>query len=282
MNVEDIMSKDVVVEYVPGTVEAVLKTLAEHNISGIPILKKGTDQLVGVVTRTDIFKNAEEDQIAMVMSDDFYSVKKGDSLETAAQLFYEQGIHGLPVVGKNNSLLGLISTTDILKELIKGKHDDVAVDHISKLVVPVYIETPINLIMEIINITNINALPVLDDTLKVVGIVTDGDLLKLSQIKEGVAQSNMGIGDDEDQWTWEGIRDTVRMYHATSEVELPRVPVKEVMVTDVKTATKNTPVYELAQVMLKQKITNIPIVDSKNRLKGMVSDLQLMRCMFKR
>ncbi len=280
MNVEEIMSKDVVVGYVPGTVEAALKTLAEHNISGMPILKKGTDQMVGVVTRTDIFRNSDEDQLAMVMNDDYYFLKKDDPIEKAAELFYEKRIHGLPVIGKNKTLLGLLSPEDILKELIKLDHDDVAEQHVNKLVVPVYIETPIHVIMEIINVTNETALPVLDDELKVTGIVTDGDLFQHSQIKEGISQSDMGIGDDEDQWTWEGIRDTVRMYHATSEVELPRVPVKEVMVKKVKTATKNTPVCELAKMMLKRKISNIPIVDSRNRLKGMVSDLQLMKCLY--
>ena len=280
MNVEEIMSKDVVVGYVPGTVETALKILAEHNISGMPILKKGTDQIAGVITRTDIFRNAEEDQLAMVMSDDFYSLQKNDTIEKAAELFYTKRIHGLPVVGKNNTLLGLVSPNDLLKQVSKGDDDKVAAEYANKLVVPVHSETPINVIMEIINITNENALPVLDDQLKVAGIVTDGDLFKLSQIKEGISKSDMGIGSDEDQWTWEGIRDTVRMYHAISEVELPNIPVKEVMVNKVKTATKNTPICELAKTMLKEKITNIPIVDSKNRLKGMVSDLQLMKCMF--
>jgi len=280
MNVEEIMSKDVVVGYVPGTVETALKILAEHNISGMPILKKGTDQIVGVITRTDIFRNAEEDQLAMVMSDDFYSLQKNDTIEKAAELFYTKRIHGLPVVGKNNTLLGLVSPNDLLKQVSKGNDDKVAAEYANKLVVPVHCETPINVIMEIINITNENALPVLDDQLKVAGIVTDGDLFKLSQIKEGISKSDMGIGSDEDQWTWEGIRDTVRMYHAISEVELPNIPVKEVMVKKVKTATKNTPICELAKTMLKEKITNIPIVDSKNRLKGIVSDLQLMKCMF--
>ena len=133
--------------------------------------------------------------------------------------------------------------------------------------------------MEIINITNENALTVLDDKLKVVGIVTDGDLFKLSEIKEGIAQSELGIGDDEDQWTWEGIRDTVRMYHSTSEVSLPKVPVKQIMVSDVITATKNTPVCEIAEMMVKKNFSNIPIVDSENRLKGMVSEIQLMKCL---
>ncbi len=279
MNVEEIMSKNLIVGYVPGTVKSALQILAEHNVSGIPVLKKGTDKLVGVVTRSDIFKNADEDQLAMILNEEYFYLKQGQDIKEAARLFYQKRIHGLPIVNKNSKLIGILSPTDLLKELVKEKRNDTAGEHISNLVVPVHIKTPINIIMEIINITNENALPVLDDTLKVVGIVTDGDLFKLSQIKEGVEQSEMGIGDDEDQWTWEGIRDTVRMYHATSKVLLPAIPVKEVMITDVKTATKNTPVCEIAKLMIKNNISHIPIVTSDNRLVGIVTDMDLMSCM---
>ena len=162
--------------------------------------------------------------------------------------------------------------------MIEQKTEDIVADYFTTLAVPVYIETPINIIMEIINITNENALPVLDDNLKLVGIVTDGDLVKHSQIKEQLQESNIGLGADEDQWTWEGIRDTIRMYYATSRVSLPKIPVREIMVTDVKTATKHTPVIEIAKMMIKYNINHIPVVDVNNRLVGMITDIDLMRC----
>jgi CBS domain-containing protein len=134
--------------------------------------------------------------------------------------------------------------------------------------------------MEIISVTRENALPVLDDDRKLCGIVTDGDLFKLSHIKESVSHSDMGMGGDEDEWTWEGIRDTVRLHYTTSEVALPPVPVKQIMVGDVIKATKNTPIHEVADKMIKNKISNIPVVDSDNRLLGMVTDIDLMACWF--
>ena len=148
----------------------------------------------------------------------------------------------------------------------------------SNLIVPVYEETPINIVMEIINITNENALPILNNDLKLTGTISDGDLFKLSSIQEGIARLNMGLGDDEDQWTWEGIRDTVRLYYSTSEVTLPSIPVKEVMTANVKKASKNTPVCDVADTMIKNNISHIPIVDSNDRLIGMVSDIDLMAC----
>ncbi len=278
MNVEEIMSKDLIVGYVPGTVEEALTILSKNDVSGIPVLKKGTDIIKGVVTRTDIFKNAEEDQLAMIMNEEYSSVKPKDSIEKAARLLYEHRIHGLPVVNNKKQLVGIISPKELLKVLIQEQHDETVESLATVRVVPVYKETPVNIVMEIIKITNENALPVLDENRKVVGIVSDGDIFKLSHIKEEIEESKMGIGDDEDEWTWEGIRDTVRMYHSTSEVSLPMDPVEKVMVKKVKTATKRTPICDVAKMMIKNDISHIPLVNSENRLIAMVTDIDLMNC----
>lgn len=277
MKVEDVMSKELIVGYVPGTVKDALKILAKHNVSGMPILKKDTKNVVGVLTRSDIFRNPEEDQLALLMTDEFEYVKTDQDVKDAAKLLYENRFHGLPVLNNRNNLVGIISPTDILKQL-PDEIDEVIEHYFTNLVVPVYQDTPINVIMEIISVTRENALPVLNDERKLCGIVTDGDLFKLSHIKESVSHSDMGMGGDEDEWTWEGIRDTVRLHYSTSEVTLPPVPVKQVMVDDVIKATKNTPVHEVANKMIKNKISHIPVVDSDDRLLGMVTDIDLLAC----
>jgi len=279
MKVEDVMSQDLIVGYVPGNVKDALSILAKNNVSGMPILKKDTKMVVGVLTRTDVFKNFDEDQLALIMSDNVHMVDKDQSVKDAAKLLYENRIHGLPVVNKRKNIVGIISPTDILKTIPKTI-TGVVEQHMTNLAVPVYQETPINIVMEIINITNENALPVLNDELKLSGIISDGDIFKLSHIKEGISRSDMGMGTDEDQWTWEGIRDTVRMYHSTTEVALPSVPVKEVMIKDVIKGFKNTPVLDVADNLIKHDISHMPIIDSSDRLIGMVTDIDLMACIF--
>jgi CBS domain-containing protein len=275
MRVEDVMSQDLVVGYVPGNVKDALKILAKNNVSGMPILKKDTKTVVGVLTRTDIFKNPEEDQIALIMSKNYHYVEKNQDIKEAAKLLYEKRIHGLPVINNRDNLIGIISPTDILKKINKEISEKIE-KYFTNLVVPVYQETPINIVMEIINITREHALPILNDERRLIGIVTDGDLFKLSHIKESVSQTDLGMGGDEDAWTWEGIRDTVRLHYSTSEVTLPPVPVKEVMITNVVKATENTPIKEVAEKMLKNRISHIPVVDSNDRLIGMVTDIDLM------
>jgi len=273
------MSENLIVGYVPGTIKDALKTLAKHNISGMPILKKDTKTVVGVLTRTDIFRNPEEDQIALIMSDNFHSVDKEQDIKEAAKLLFENRIHGLPVVNNRKNIVGIISPTDILRSFHQEVKESIE-NYLTNLVVPIYQDTPINIVMEIISITHEHALPILNDERKLVGIVTDGDLFKLSHIRESVSQTDLGMGGDEDAWTWEGIRDTVRLHYSTSEVSLPSVPVKEIMVTDVSKAFLNSPVSNIGKKMLERNISHIPVVDSNDRLLGMVTDIDLMAVMF--
>lgn len=279
VKVEDVMSKELIVGYVPGIVKDALKILAKNDVSGMPVLKKGTKNVVGIITRNDIFRNPDEDQLALIMSKDYKYVKNDQDAKDAAKLLFQHRIHGLPVLNRRNEIVGIISPTDILDKLPE-KIDKVIQHYFTNLVVPVYQDTPINIIMEIINITHEHALPVLDDESKLCGIVTDGDLFKLSHIKESVSHSDMGMGGDEDEWTWEGIRDTVRLHYSTSEVSLPPVPVKQVMITDVVKASKNTPIPDVAKDMVRNHISHVPVVDSQDRLIGMVTDIDLMACMF--
>jgi predicted transcriptional regulator len=145
VKVEDVMSTNLIVGYVPGTVRDALRTLAKNNKSGMPILKKDTKTVVGIVTRTDIFKNQDEDQIALIMTEDFHSVNGDQNVKDAARLLYEKRIHGLPVVNQRSHLVGIISPTDILKH-IPEKIDKKIEDFFTNLVVPVYHDTPINII----------------------------------------------------------------------------------------------------------------------------------------
>jgi CBS domain-containing protein len=214
------------------------------------------------------------------MSNKPFTVMKDENLSSAAKLLYEHRIHGLPVIDKRKNLVGIISPTDILTAL-DDTYDDIVDNYFTRNLVPVYEDTPITIIMEIINITSETALPILNKDCKLGGIVSEGDLFKLSHIKESVSQTNLGMGGDEDDWTWEGIRDTIRLYYSTTKVDLPSVAVKEIMITNVIKSYKNDPISEIASKMIKNKISHVPVVSPENKLLGMVTDIDLMACMFK-
>jgi CBS domain-containing protein len=106
------MVKDVAFVSIPGSRDQVLKTLKERHVSGVPVVKGG--KLVGMVTRTDLLRNPEEDQTALLMTRDPLVVHPEDSVVEAARLLAENDIRRLPVV-EDGSLVGIVSVADIIR-----------------------------------------------------------------------------------------------------------------------------------------------------------------------
>jgi CBS domain-containing protein len=121
----------------------------------------------------------------------------------------------------------------------------------------------------------------LDERAKLVGIVSDSDLFKFSWVEEDIARSDMGLGEDEDQWTWEGIRSMMRLYYVVSRVSLPLAPVKDVMVTDLVKGVRRSRIKSIANCMVKRNISQAPVQDAEGRLVGMVTDIGLLRFFLK-
>ena len=277
LKVKDVMDKNPIVAEVPGSREDVLRIFAKHEVSGVPVVKAGTKKLVGVVTRNDLFRRAEEEQLALIMNDNPITISPEADLKKAAKIFYEKRIHGIPVV-RRGELVGVISPTDILK-VIAEKGEDIVENYLSPVFIPIYQETPLPVVMKIFKLTDASALPVLDDNGNLAGIVADGDLFTFSHLQETISKSDMGLGEDEDLWTWEGIRDVMRLYYETSRIQLPSVPVKEVMVRGVITTYKKAKISDVAKKMLENDVDQLPVLDERDDIIGMVYDIDLMKAL---
>ncbi len=273
--VKDVMTTDVITATVPGNREDVLRLFGKHEITGMPVVKAGTSTLAGIVTRSDLFRHNEEEQLALIMNERPLTVGMEDSIEETATVFYRERVHGLPVV-ENGELQGIIAPSDILR-LITTFDGDAVEDYLSPLFIPIYQETPLPAVMRIFKITDVDAVPVIDDEGALAGIVGDGDLFTFSHLQESVGKSEMGLGEDEDMWSWEGIRDVMRLYYETSKIELPPIPVKEVMVTDILTVFRKTPISSVAEKMLNNDVNQLPVMDENDELMGMVSDIDLLK-----
>ncbi len=273
--VKDVMTTETITATVPGNREDVLRLFGKHEITGMPVVKAGTSTLAGIVTRSDLFRHNEEEQLALIMNDRPLTVAPDDTIEMAATVLYRERVHGLPVV-EDGELQGIIAPSDILR-LIRAFDGELVEEFLSPLFIPIYQETPLPAVMRIFKITDVDAVPVIDDEGALVGIVGDGDLFTFSHLEESVGKSEMGLGEDEDMWSWEGIRDVMRLYYETSKIELPPIPVKEVMVTDLFTVFRKTPISGVAEKMLTHQVNQLPVTDDSDELVGMVSDIDLMK-----
>ncbi len=99
-----------------STVKAALDLMAEYKIGGIPVVDD-EKHLVGIVTNRDLrFERDLTKRIDEVMTkDNLVTTNQTSDLETAAQILQEHKIEKLPVVDKDNKLIGLITYKDITK-----------------------------------------------------------------------------------------------------------------------------------------------------------------------
>ncbi len=90
--------------------------MREHSIGGIPIVNEG-GILLGIVTNRDLrFEKNNNRPIEEVMtSKNLVTVAEGTSLAEAEDILQENKIEKLPVINKDNKLVGLITFRDITK-----------------------------------------------------------------------------------------------------------------------------------------------------------------------
>lgn len=141
--VQDVMTKDVISALKYESVMDVAKTLAEKNISGLPVVDK-KNKVIGMITQADILSvvgmNKEHtfkdllkhifgeplserkagDIVAEIMASPVVTIKPQAHIAEAAQIMDHKKIRRLAVVDDKNILLGIISRADILKAVLRN------------------------------------------------------------------------------------------------------------------------------------------------------------------
>ncbi|GAA4318773.1 IMP dehydrogenase [Pontixanthobacter gangjinensis] len=92
------------------------ESMKEHSIGGIPIVDEN-GKLLGIVTNRDLrFEKNLNRPIAEVMtSENLVTVSEGTSLDDAEDILQANKIEKLPVINKDQKLVGLITFRDITK-----------------------------------------------------------------------------------------------------------------------------------------------------------------------
>lgn len=272
--IEDIMVRDVACATLPGSRDEVLKILKNKHISGVPVLKDS--KVVGIVTRTNLLQNPEEEQLALLMTRDPITISPGSDLQTAARLLLQHGIRRLPVVD-DGKLVGLVTVADVVGTIADMNIDIPIKDYVEKEVVAIYSETPLPVVARIMELAGVKAVPVLDAALELIGIISDRDVISASVIEDSVEMSDMSAGQDDDAWTWESMRDTMSIYYSVSRIKVPNLIGSDIMIREPITATYIASVSDCARKMKRNRIDQIPIINSNRKLQGLLRDHDLLK-----
>jgi CBS domain-containing protein len=276
ITVEEVMVRDVASAELPGSRDEVLDILKTKHISGVPIVKNS--ELVGIVTRTDLLKNPEEEQIAILMTRNPITITPDESIVEASRIILENNIRRLPVV-ENHSLVGIITIADVVGAIARSNLNTPISEYIGNNVVSVWSETPLSVVGAIMELADVKAGPILDTNLTLVGVAADKDLISASIIEDKTEMTDMSAGTDEDAWTWESMRDTMSLYYSVSKIKLPNSPVKDIvkLTGEPETAVLSSQVSDCARKMRRNRIDQLPVINSNRKLLGLLRDKDLLK-----
>lgn len=131
--VHKIMAADPVSVHEKQKVSDVHRLIMEHGIHHVPVVS-GT-RFIGLISATDLLRVSWGDtnrqdprqvdtlldtmSIRDVMQEDIVTIKRTDTVRHAAELLSQGSYHSLPVLGDDEELLGMVTSTDIIKYLLE-------------------------------------------------------------------------------------------------------------------------------------------------------------------
>jgi CBS domain-containing protein len=120
------------------SVREAARLMESEDVGSLPIVQDGA-RLVGVVTDRDIAVrvvgrglDAEETTVADIASPDVVTVTPDDDLDDALTLMARAQVRRLPVVVRDDELVGIVSQADVARSDAKEKHVGEVVEAISQ------------------------------------------------------------------------------------------------------------------------------------------------------
>lgn len=126
LKAKNIMMEDVISVEKDTPIYEALRLLAEHNISGVPVVEDDMT-LVGVLSERDILslfntsKDAENKTVNNFMSQSVISFDEEEDLQAVCDCLEYNFIRRVPVTS-NGKLVGIISRRDIVKNILQTKN----------------------------------------------------------------------------------------------------------------------------------------------------------------
>jgi CBS domain-containing membrane protein len=126
--VKDIMTQDMITVEHDDDIETVWTLMAKHKIRSIPVVDK-QNRIEGIITLADFqgqigglaaAATDKPEYAGHVMQKNVVTVQPEQHILELVPIFYEKGIHHLPVVDRENHLLGMTTTGDLLIALYAG------------------------------------------------------------------------------------------------------------------------------------------------------------------
>ena len=285
------------------------RLLLSSIFTGLPVLDK-RNRPMGVVTQGDLIRKgglplrlgllAESDRnrlesvlsrlasrnVADAMTVPAVMIAEDRPLAEAVELMLAKGVKRLPVVDKARSLTGMLSRLDVFRTVMReapdwyafnAQHVEVAQlkrvgDILRRDVHTVSPETPLNEVIRLIDDNDIQRVAVVDAEGKLLGLISDRDLLRYFKPEQEGFWHLLAKGRHPSEQ--EACR-TGNLQQCLSEATAGAA-----MTAELATAREETLIEEAISLMIDKGIKRLPVVDGDGRFKGMISRDSLLRTGF--
>jgi CBS domain-containing protein len=122
-NVGDVMSRDVVTVREDIQVEEAAKLIVSGSFDHLPVISRD-GRLMGIITAWDISKavaSGNASRISEIMTRRVYSAKLDEPIELAARTLDTHSISALPVVDRENKVIGMITSNHLSRLLARRR-----------------------------------------------------------------------------------------------------------------------------------------------------------------
>jgi CBS domain-containing protein len=278
MKVRDVMTSDPKFIEIPSTRQTALILFQRHRVSGLPVLKEGTRRLVGLITLRDFAKNPDEEQVAMIMTREVSTVDPDDDFTKACDIMVQNDVRHLPVVFEG-MLVGIVTVKDILSRAISQLDLNIQVkDFFTEQVTAVWEETPLLAAYIIMEASRSRTVPVVDSKGKVVGIVSDVDIMRAAEIRESTATDMLTTETEGDMWSLEGKN---LLYVVSKNLVFPEDKKVSDLMTKEVGVSRRTPIKRCAKVLVTKDLKEVPVMTPEGELIGVVRDYDLLKAVLK-
>ncbi len=297
LTIADVMTRDVAHVTPETQVAEVVSLLIDRALRALPVVD-GEGRVVGIITDGDLLARggttlpvrlqqllplgeraaqvatlAEQPlRAAELMTRDPVTLTASTPLAQAAAVMADRDLKRLPVVDTTGRLVGMVSRYDLLKTVAEGLRQrpeqplrlaDGTSSTVSGLMITdvptVHRATPLAETLDLLLETEQRRVIVVDNDRRVIGIITDGDVLRRAARRvQGSALQRLA------HWFSGGARPE------GLEVAAKGRTAAEIMSSPVVTVTPETPTAEAIQLMMTHKVKRLPVIDADGRLVGMI------------
>ncbi len=270
--VNEYMNNPVVTVMPSDTLAHARNLFLRHGISRLVVVENGN--VVGIITATDLLrifnypelsrKAFDELIVRDVMTKDVIVIGETKSIVDAARIMAKKLIGSLPVVDSDGSLVGIITRTDLVRAYAEKYEGQKKVGEVMDTDPPTV--SPYHSLYHVVEMMESRTYykVIVVDGGKPVGVIAKRDIIfidprtlysKVKYVKRDILLPKGRTGG-------------LRFYY---------IPLaSDVMTSSPKVIGEENDLAEAAEVMIKEKIGGLPVVDEEGKLKGFVSKYEIV------